>query len=382
VQPIATTAAFTSTPAHGVAYYPHINLLRGFAALSVLVYHVIELGKWTNFPIDYGLRWFRSGWMAVDLFFVISGFVIAHSLLQWQAQGLPQKEILKRFFRRRFWRIFPLYLLTGICFVLISPATWSWQFLLVQGLAFITFLHNLSIKTCGTLNGTSWSVALEMQFYIVMAFGLALWSKRNPLLLLLIAIAVAMGGRSIVWLLAEQHQWEIPARWFRSVQLPMVIDEFAFGIALAMVKRRPPLWITALAMLGIGAISQDIYWSTTDYWHHVEMVIFWRPSLAFSCALVLLLAISLPPIKKPNKLYQLGYYLGEISYGIYLWHLVVILSLQAFFPALSPLDLLFGTLAGTLPLAALSWHGIEKPFIRWGKKHPTKVVCEEASRIT
>ena len=54
-------------------YFPNLDLLRAFAAISVLVLHVIELTGWKNFPIEGPLTWFRIGWMGVDLFFVISG---------------------------------------------------------------------------------------------------------------------------------------------------------------------------------------------------------------------------------------------------------------------------------------------------------------------
>ena len=55
-------------------YFPSIDILRGFAALSVVVYHVIEHFKWIDFPTQGPLVWFRIGWMGVDLFFCYIGF--------------------------------------------------------------------------------------------------------------------------------------------------------------------------------------------------------------------------------------------------------------------------------------------------------------------
>ncbi|HRL91443.1 MAG TPA: acyltransferase family protein, partial [Comamonas denitrificans] len=60
-------------------YFDTIDILRGFAAISVVVYHVIEHFQWNNFPATWPWLWFRVGWMGVDLFFVISGFVIGLS---------------------------------------------------------------------------------------------------------------------------------------------------------------------------------------------------------------------------------------------------------------------------------------------------------------
>ena len=61
--------------------FDNINLLRAFAALSVVVYHVIVHSNWEGYPIAGPLVAFRIGWYGVDLFFVISGFVIAYSAL-------------------------------------------------------------------------------------------------------------------------------------------------------------------------------------------------------------------------------------------------------------------------------------------------------------
>jgi peptidoglycan/LPS O-acetylase OafA/YrhL len=67
--------------------FPLIDVLRGFAALSVLVYHVIAHFDWTRFSTSGPLVWFRIGWMGVDLFFVISGFVITLSAFERLRQG-------------------------------------------------------------------------------------------------------------------------------------------------------------------------------------------------------------------------------------------------------------------------------------------------------
>jgi peptidoglycan/LPS O-acetylase OafA/YrhL len=64
-------------------FFPGLDLLRGFAAISVVIYHVVELFDWQRLSGDILVcRWFRVGWMGVDLFFVISGFVVTLSALK------------------------------------------------------------------------------------------------------------------------------------------------------------------------------------------------------------------------------------------------------------------------------------------------------------
>lgn len=107
------------------SYYPHINLLRAFASFSVLIYHVIEHFPWTTFPTSSILVWFRIGWIGVDLFFVISGFVIMLSALRiYDMAGQMKPRTI--FIRRRLARIVPLYFLTGlVSLVFVQPVKWD-----------------------------------------------------------------------------------------------------------------------------------------------------------------------------------------------------------------------------------------------------------------
>src|SRR5215471_4076999 len=112
--------------------FENINLLRAFAAIAVVVYHVIEFGHWTAFPREGPLLVFRIGWIGVDLFFVISGFVITRSAIGMWRQD--PEHFRARYSARRIARIVPLYLLTCILWVAFfmpgffePPAThWLW----------------------------------------------------------------------------------------------------------------------------------------------------------------------------------------------------------------------------------------------------------------
>ena len=104
-------------------HYPGLDLLRGFAAVSVVVYHVIEHFKWDQLSQDNVVcLWFRLGWMGVDLFFVISGLVIALSALKLIERN--PDDYARIYFTRRLARIVPLHYLTCLLWVvLVMPAT-------------------------------------------------------------------------------------------------------------------------------------------------------------------------------------------------------------------------------------------------------------------
>jgi len=90
----------------------------------VLVYHLIEMGSWRKFPRVYPWKVFRIGWIGVDLFLVISGFVITYSAVRDFRKS--EAGFKRRFMTRRLLRIMPLYVLTTLVYLLLNPGTLSW----------------------------------------------------------------------------------------------------------------------------------------------------------------------------------------------------------------------------------------------------------------
>ena len=179
-------------------YFPNINLLRAFAALLVLVYHVIELAPWPDFPASGVGLMFRAGWVGVDLFFVISGFVIGLSAIRLYREGAS--DYRRTFMRRRLARIVPLYVFTCAAFLLMvdSPVfTLPWRKLALQLGSHLLFLHNLHPSLHGAINGPNWSVAAEMQFYVLVIVAVPLLSRMDLRWLVAGGVLVAWtSGRS------------------------------------------------------------------------------------------------------------------------------------------------------------------------------------------
>src|SRR3954465_15445966 len=96
----------TTTPAKR-PHFPALDGLRGVACLLVVCYH--------NFPVLHGYLFF--GWLAMDIFFVLSGFLITDILLN----TFGEKNYLKNFYARRILRVFPLYYTSLIFFLLVLP---------------------------------------------------------------------------------------------------------------------------------------------------------------------------------------------------------------------------------------------------------------------
>jgi peptidoglycan/LPS O-acetylase OafA/YrhL len=367
--------------------YPGIDLLRALAATLVLVYHVIEFGKWYAVP-NTGVGYlFRHGWAGVDLFLTISGFVIALSALDGvQKQGV---NFRKPFAIRRLARIVPLYLLTSLLFlVLVHPTL----LLLPKGSlaahigSHLLFVHNLYHGTHGSINGPNWSVALEMQFYLAMLLA-APWLARTSMPRMLVAAVLVSAAWRFVTMQVLVPGTAAPIMQFvYSTQLPGVIDEFALGIGLALLVHRGTgriaVWLTpgwrhflawlvpALAILTVAIQLDQAY----TYWDHPWMVFGWRLLLSSGFAALLGAAMTFP--WAGSRLLGPLRYIGDVSYGLYLWHMLVLIAITSAMPMLPGPKLLVFVIGSTFALASLSWHLLEKPNLRKYKGPHTNVPRE------
>ncbi len=362
-------------------YYPSIDILRGFAALSVVIYHVVTFWDWQTFPTTGPLAWFRIGWLGVDLFFVISGFVIGLSALA----GIDRagtRGFRAPFWRRRLARIVPLHYLTCLVFVTLvysKPISGDfWPNLASH----VLFVHNLNPAWHGAINAPNWSLGVEMQFYALMLL-LAPWVRSTrwwSIALVLTGIAWAWRYASFCFLTpgSQQHDSYL---MMLTTELPGMLDEFAAGLLLARFARsqRGRAFLSSMEphrllilFLGVGAglllwLAFAIYHTHPTYWSSPTTVTFVRTPLAASFALIVLIFSSL---NGPIWLYLSTplRYLGTISYGIYLWHWPVLQLLHRT-GKLSPAMGLGMTIGITLVIAAVSWHFFEKPIIgRFGRR--------------
>lgn len=352
--------------------FENINLLRAFAATAVVVFHVIYYANWSSFPTDGPLLTLRIGWIGVDLFFVISGFVITRSaLVLWRQDPAA---FAGRYWARRAARIVPLYVLTCALWIVLFKRHWFDQataHLLWQTASHMTFTHTFWPVTYSSIDGVNWTIALEMQFYLAVAMFVP-WLARTPgwrIWVACILIAWAWRG-AMVWFFGHYE----PGRLFmRVTQLPGVLDEFGAGIFLAkLLDRRPApsprggaLW--ALAAVVTGVVCFGLYLTNSSYWDLPAMITFWHTSLGVFFLCVVAAAVHLPTVAWSWPLRPIRY-LGEVSYGVYLWHLFAI-EVCLWLRYLAPVQFLVVTLGLTALASVTSWHFFEKPILDRGRRY-------------
>jgi peptidoglycan/LPS O-acetylase OafA/YrhL len=352
--------------------FPLVDLARGFAALTVLVYHLIGHWDWTAFPDSGPLAWFRGGWMAVDLFFVISGFVIGLSAFARIEAGAG--SFRAPFLRSRLARIVPLHWLALAVYVAaIEPALWQHADFGADLLAHLLFVHNLFQPYFGSINGPNWSLGTEMQFYLLVALAAPWLARARPWRIALLFVAIAWAWRWGAWLRTLPGPLDVP--YWAQTQLPGMLDEFAIGLLLARCVRsaRGARLLERLGAEGrlraacAGAVALA-WWALMtvfqahDYWQEPAMAVFFRTAVATCAGLTLALLCAWPP---PRRRWLLAgpLYLGKVSYGIYLWHLPVLFFLGRH-TRLEPLVALGVALPATVGLAALTWHLFEQPLLK------------------
>lgn len=294
-----------------------LDFVRGIAILFVLGAHLpYDAAKGTlayhlAFPGRY------AGWIGVDLFFVLSGFLIGGLLMR--EVGDTGKVDARRFLVRRAYKILPNYLVyVLLAGVFLNPHR--------AKQVIPNFLHLQNYL--GTPLAHTWSLAVEEHFYLLLVFAIWQMTKRNAVTyrnvvrLCLAAIAVPLAIRS-VWVPLGMDRDLV----FHSTHTR--IDTLALGILMAAVCRFEPERFQAIAQK--RALLTAVAVGALAFVFSVEKYGPWMSTFGYdiialgSAATLMLFVTSVPGVgvlgkARQTKLYGLVASLGVYSYGVYLWH--------------------------------------------------------------
>lgn len=241
-------------------FYPGIELLRGLSALWVMLFHLDSRLPSTLPLLLQPIA--AAGWMGVDLFFAISGFVIARSA--WRhayKDGVPRcdrphADHARSFFSTRLARVLPLYVFTCVACALVWPSSRG-DNLALQILTHAVFVHNLFPTTVLALNPVSWSLAVEMQLYVLTFFLIPLlarmtWALPRALLLCLAAVLISTLTRTCGVLSTDDDAIGVAWRVHVSLQTPALLEALSSAWPL---RCEAPGWQRRRAWAGPGAAS-------------------------------------------------------------------------------------------------------------------------------
>jgi peptidoglycan/LPS O-acetylase OafA/YrhL len=340
----------------------------------VLLYHAWQFAggpKLVLGPLDL-TPLAACGFFGVDLFFVLSGYLLGLPFIRARMAAAPQPS-LRRFWQRRCRRVLPAYWTQLVILLAIATVAAGGVMPLGAGelVAHAGLLFNL-VDNTSPLNAVYWSLPVEWDFYLVLPL-LALGFSRGrgwPWLLPL-ALLAAIGFRvACGWALLTYGADGIGFyRWV--MQLPARLDQFAFGMTAAWLTLRglSTLQRQALAVTGIAIVLLQA-WMTAprgDFLGNADLAwVYWHYS-ALGAGFAAIIAAAAVPGSGPARLFDgrvLGFF-GLISYSLYLWHYPVLQALRALATSVDA-RLLWWLLAPALAIvvSTLSYVLVERPFLQ------------------
>jgi peptidoglycan/LPS O-acetylase OafA/YrhL len=306
--------AAEAAAARGAMRNVNLDALRGVAILMVLGRH-----------LDYFPLWTKMGWAGVDLFFVLSGFLISGLLFQeWKVRGAID---FKRFYIRRAFKIYPAFyalLLVTVLVNLARPGISShpvtWKAMLAEAL----FVQNYFPGVWGQ----TWSLAVEEHFYILLPIALCLLYRRHrthadpfralPAIFMAVATVEIVLRGATTWHLttaATELRYMAPSH--------LRIDALLFGVMLSYYRQFQPekfdelrRGLASLLLIALAGILLAILPLNHPIMHTAGFTLVY-----FGFGLLLVRTIDMAPRRHLSRLAlvplsKIGYY----SYSIYLWH--------------------------------------------------------------
>ena len=353
--------------------------LRGLAALGVLVLHVwmFSYGDEHQPPkgfLDFALGELRMG---VQLFFVLSGYLIFRPFAAAILDGARKGPSMARYVVRRAARILPAYwLAVGASFLLLRHLDHPMQVDPAELPIFVVFAQNHFLETIKHLDPPMWTLAIEASFYVTLPiFGLLalkLVRGRGRAALTALTLLVVAGG-VVSTILAYTHHWPQTL----STSLLPHLTEFGAGMTVAVLLHgraaiARPL-AGAMALAGVALFVGNSWWHATGAGSQDLRSLVGDVPGILGLALVIAVLVAGP---WPARLLARGpaKWLGSISYGVYLIHfpVIVFLRMTERWPEDSLTQELLKVMAITIPLATFSWLCVERPAIRWAQRVTTK----------
>ena len=380
-------------PRGHLSYAPGLDGVRAIAVAAVVIYHL-------------GAAWLPGGFLGVDVFFVLSGFLITSILLT--EFGNRGRIDVKNFYLRRARRLLPaLYaMLAGI--VLATAVTTRGELHRLRGdvVAALTYCTNWTQiiwnrSYFGQLDRPSlmqhlWSLAVEEQFYLVWPLILVVYlaSRRRWLMF---AVTVALIAASTLWM-ALLYQSEDPKRVYYGTDTHIAPMLVGAALAIVLVLRRQAgrpdpsvvsrFWVDAAALIGLLGLA----WATTSI-NYYSAGLYRGGYLLISLAtLAVVLAAAGPATLTARVLGWAPFvWIGQRSYAIYLWHwpILMLTRPKVDVPLHGPV-LIALQVAAVLLASDLSYRYLERPirkhgflaFFRGTTRHASRSRQRRRSRIS
>lgn len=346
-------------------YYTSLDGLRGIAAIMVVIYHIFYYPN-LNYISNLGAiqKVTEFGRHGVPLFFVLSGFVITRILIYTR----DDTNYFRSFYKKRILRILPLYYLFLLIYYSLAPllSTGGKGVELIQQVPFYVYLQNfaevLNIKASGP--GHYWTLSIEEQFYIL--WPLAVYSVNPKNLWKLIGILVI----SVFILRYLMLREGLPIDKFTFTR----IDQILMGAFIAVLEwsgyLRKDKSLLKMELIGLFVLPATIfvYLYTNKFPLLIGIISQSIVGLLFFSIIGCVLLLNDNHFLTKFLTWNVLQYFGKISYGIYVWHVLIIMILNKFFITRIFLIDFILPLVITIIVAHLSYNYFENIFLKMKDK--------------
>jgi peptidoglycan/LPS O-acetylase OafA/YrhL len=352
----------------------HLPSLYGLRAISILMVILAHYRLRYHLAIARPLGFFFDGQLGVNVFFVMSGFLITKLLLAEEVN--TGKISLPGFYRRRVIRIFPAYYFLLIVYVilqlvdLIHLSKGSW----ITSVLFVKYLYMTDHET-----DHFWTLSVEENFYLLFPLCLVYWRRHIDRLLiggiLVVALIRLICYRYHLLLYGLDQNIFMRGDALLTGCLFALHEEKAKAIAATIAKKISAAFCVLMILLLLYGLSMLDSWNY-KYGLHLNLILMPFGGTTGTAANFLIGFLLVFSMNNKNGWYfflnfPVMEYIGKLSYSLYLWQQIFILSLYSV-PALHawPVSLL-----ASFAAANFSYYLIEKPFMRWGLpvRRPAKI---------
>ena len=330
------------------------DVLRASAILLVLLSHAGGfVAGWLRLPFPHVLA--VSGTFGVELFFVLSGFLVGRILLRTLA-ARPTRSTLWRFLLRRWMRTLPLYWLAVLALAVLQPPAGGTT--VRDVVRYASFTQNLLPPQLDWFFPVSWTLAVEEWFYA--GFALLLWAAGGGRR----GVAVALGTFLALPPVARLALFTDPAQ-YRII--PFWLDCIGWGVfAAAVADSHPAAFRWGRRLAGPALVLTLLFWADetarfTPAWPHR---VFGFGAIAAALAL-LLPAAEIWPAPRSRAIAATVRWLSTRSYGIYITHATILQWIDTRQPAWGPALSAAAACVAIGVVPELTWRLVERPFIAW-----------------
>ena len=326
--------AFSPDPAGKIGSLKRIPSLDGLRAISITLVILSHLVKWKHVSLA---RAETYGELGVNIFFVLSGYLITNLLLREHER--TSTISLRDFYIRRAFRIFPA---AFVFLAVVIPLYWrqmSWYHVA----AAVFYAANMDL-TRPWIFGHLWSLSIEEQFYLLWPFAVKKWYRHATVILLCVFLATPVFRAALYAFKAQNGLLG---------SLPVFADELAVGCLLAIFATRLPKISGSLAVAMVATMLLVPWFPATSAARTLFMLFFLRPMQQLSIAGVVLHVIQVP-YRALN--WTPVAWLGKISYSLYLW--------QELFCSNAALHWGYVLVLPALACACVSYYLVEQPMLR------------------